>query len=235
MTNVGILNQLTREVWLEQALKRVPAGHRILDAGAGEQKYKSLCKHLDYVSQDFAQYDGKGDGKGLHTGEWDYAKLDIVCDIIDIPEPDKSFDAIMCIEVLEHLPEPVKALKEFSRLLKPRGHLILTAPYSSLTHFAPYHFYSGFNRYFYEKHLSDFGFTIIDLEFNGNYFEFLAQEFRRIPDMADKYSKSKISRIEKLAQRIILSMLERFSRKDHNSCEVLSFGCHVHALKGENC
>ena len=36
---------------------------------------------LDYVSQDFAQYDGEGDTIGLQTGTWDQAQLDIISDI----------------------------------------------------------------------------------------------------------------------------------------------------------
>jgi len=153
MTTVGIKNQYNREAWLEKTLKQIPAGSRILDAAAGELRYKRFCTHLNYVAQDFAQYDGKGDGRGLHKGSWDKSNLNIISDITVIPEHDASFDAIMCVEVFEHLPEPIKAIQEFTRLLKPGGLLILTAPFCSLTHLPPYHFYTGFNRYFYEKHL----------------------------------------------------------------------------------
>lgn len=100
---------------------------------------------MNYVAQDFAQYNGAGNSTGLQVGNWDQPSLDIISDITEIPEPDASFDAIMCVEVFEHLPEPIKAIQEFARLLKPNGHLILTAPFCSLTHFAPYHFYTGFN------------------------------------------------------------------------------------------
>ena len=163
MISVGIINEGAREAWIEQALGQIPTGSRILDAGAGEQQYKKFCSHLEYVSQDFAKYDGKGDGKGLQTGKWDRAGLAIVSNITTIPEPDQSFDAIMCTEVFEHLPNPLEALEEFSRLLRKGGQLLTTAPFCGLTHFAPYHFYGGFTQYFYKYHLSKYGFEIVDL------------------------------------------------------------------------
>jgi len=173
MTTVGTKNKFNPKAWIEKALSKISAGSRILDAGAGEQQYKRFCSHLNYVAQDFAQYNGKGNSAGLQVGNWDQSSLDIISDITEIPEPNASFDAIMCVEVFEHLPDPIKAIQEFARLLKPNGHLILTAPFCSLTHFAPYHFYTGFNRYFYEKHLPANGFKIIDFQENGNYFEYL--------------------------------------------------------------
>lgn len=231
MTTVGTQNQYNREVWLEKTLKQIPAGSRILDAGAGEQQYRRFCAHLNYVAQDFARYDGKGNSAGLQMKNWDQSNLDIISDITAIPEPDTSFDAIMCVEVFEHLTEPIKAIQEFARLLKPGGHLILTAPFCSLTHFSPYHFYTGFNRYFYETHLPANGFKIIDLQENGNFFEYLAQEVRRIPSMAERYVKDRPSFFESLAMKLCLSMLGHFSKKDQGSSEVLHFGYHVHGVK----
>jgi len=228
---VGTANESTRIAWLEKALAKIPAGSRILDAGAGECQFKRLCGHLTYVSQDFAQYDGRGDENGLQMGKWDQEELDIVGDISAIPEPNDSFDAIMCIEVLEHLPEPLAALREFGRILKPEGFLIVTAPFCSLTHFSPFHFASGFNRYFYEHHLPEQGFDVIEIEANGNYFEYLAQELRRLPYIGDRYTDSSPSFVEGIALRCVLRMLERFSGRDRNSDELLCFGYHVLARK----
>src|SRR3546814_3576831 len=58
---------------------------------AGELQYKRFCTHLNYVSQDFAQYDGKGDGHGLQTDNWDNSLIDIVSDITEIPVANESF------------------------------------------------------------------------------------------------------------------------------------------------
>lgn len=168
--NIGIDNQKFRDDWLKEKLATISRNSSILDAGAGELQYKKFCNHLKYTSQDFAKYDGKGNQSALQPGNWDNSKLDIISDISSIPRPSNSFDAIMCIEVLEHLPYPNEAFKEFSRLLKTNGKLILTAPFCSLTHFAPYHFSTGFNKYFYEEILNSNGFKVLEIVPNGNYY-----------------------------------------------------------------
>lgn len=228
---VGTQNEATRIKWLRQKLIDIPAGSRILDAGAGEQRFKEYCSHLKYISQDFAQYNGEGNNKALQMGTWDQNNLDIVSDITEIPEPDSSFDAILCVEVFEHIPQPLLAFQEFSRLLKPNGKLILTAPFCSLTHFSPYHFYSGFNRYFYEVHLPTYGFEVLEIAPNGNFFEYLAQELNRVYFISDRYSCDKPRIWESVALRIVLRMLQRFTSQDIGSSELLCYGYHIYAVK----
>lgn len=228
---VGLNNLKTREKWLEAALKRIPAGLKILDAGAGELQYKKFCQHLNYVSQDFAQYDGQGVPEGLQTKTWDNSKLDIISDIIDMPVEAESFDAIMCIEVFEHLPQPVLAIKEFSRVLKPGGYLITTAPFASFTHFAPYFYANGYSKYWYQEIYSKYGFTIEEISINGNFFEYLAQELRRLPDMVDKYCHYSINSETEKQISLLLTDLEQYSSDGNQSAEFAAFGYHVFARK----
>jgi ubiquinone/menaquinone biosynthesis C-methylase UbiE len=228
---VGTHNESTRVAWLEKALKAMPNGNRILDAGAGEQQFKKFCSHLNYVSQDFAQYKPEELPQGLQMDKWDYGKLDIVSDIASIPEADRSFDAIMCTEVFEHIINPRDAVKEFSRLLKKDGYLILTAPFCSLTHFAPYHFYTGFSKYFYENELKINGFEVMEITPNGNFFEFLGQEVRRLPSVVQRYSSGAFSEKEKKLMQEVLRMLDKYSLNDKLSSEILCFGYQVLAKK----
>jgi SAM-dependent methyltransferase len=177
------INEINRQAWLKETLTALPKGARLLDAGAGELKNRQYCGDLDYVSQDFCQYQGAGGGapnEGLQMSSWDNSRIDLVSDITSIPAPDASFDAILCSEVLEHVPEPTHALDEFARLLKPGGVLILTAPFGSNVHMAPYHYCSGFSRYWYEHHLTQRGFRIESLIANGDWYALLRQEITRL-------------------------------------------------------
>jgi SAM-dependent methyltransferase len=230
-TTVGTGNDRARERWLAEVLGGLPAGARILDAGAGELRNKQHCAHLTYVSQDFGGYDGRGDGQGLHTGDWNTSTVDIRCDIAAIPEPDGSFDAVLCSEVLEHVADPLAVLRELGRLLRKGGSLVLTAPFCSLTHFAPYHFSTGFSRYFYQKHLGALGFRIERLDPNGSYFEYLAQELHRLEEVASRYASTELGRVERGMGRAVLALLQRLSRRDRGSHELLCYGLHVLAVK----
>ncbi len=232
--NVGTGNSSFREEWLKKVLSEIPKGKKILDAGAGESQYKIYCEHLDYIAQDFAMYDGVGDSKGIQKEKRDYSNLDIVSDITSIPIENDYFDAVMCIEVFEHLPNPIEALLELNRVLKPGGKLILTAPFASLTHYSPYHYATGFNKYFYEHHLKKIDHDSIRIEANGNYFEFLAQEVRRINTVSQKYSGKETNLLVKLGINIVLYFLNSSSLNDKGSDEILNFGYNVISTKSKS-
>lgn len=170
-----------RELWLSKQLSRLSKREKILDTGAGECYYRRYCQHLEYISQDLAGYDGRGNRKGIQTGKRDYSRLDIISDIVDIPVKSKSFNAVLCAEVFEHLPAPLDALKEISRILTDGGTLLLTAPFVSLTHYSPFYYYSGFAINFYKENLPKYGFKIEEIYTYGNYFDYLALELLRVP------------------------------------------------------
>lgn len=222
-------NEDTRNAWLQKTLGSLPAGVRILDAGAGELRNKPLCAHLNYVSQDFCQYEGRGNQTGLQTGAWDTSRIDLVCDIVNIPELDASFDAVLCSEVLEHVPSPHLALAEFQRLLKPGGKLILTAPFASLVHFAPYHFATGFSRYWYEYHLPQCGFEITELTPNGDWFALFRQEIIRWPGMARRAHQLTLPLVYLAA--IFGLLYFALARPGRESSETACFGWQCVAVK----
>jgi SAM-dependent methyltransferase len=49
-------------------------------------------------------------------------------DLQELPYVDGSFDLIVHSDTLEHVPDPIRALSECRRVIKPRGHLAYTVP-----------------------------------------------------------------------------------------------------------
>jgi len=177
MNNIGeIVNfsQVNRDKWVSDFAKTLSKGIKVLDVGAGTCRYREAFSHCIYKTQDFCEYNGTKEG--LMKDKWDYGKIDYVCDILSMPILRNSFDVIICIEVLEHVPEPILVLKEFSRILKPEGQLLLSAPLGAGLHQQPHHYYGGFTPSFYKKFLPQFGFEIISIEPNCGFFKHLAQE-----------------------------------------------------------
>jgi len=217
--------------FVNRELSSLPEGLAILDAGCGSQMFKSACSHLVYKSQDFGQYvtDEKQmiNGKEKYTDEppylaYKYGKIDYVGNIWEIAESDKAFDAILCTEVFEHIPYPIETIQEFSRLLKKKGRLILTAPSNCLRHMDPYFFYSGFSDRWFEEILTKHGFKILHINPVGDYYSWLGVEMART------------AMAHSILAKIILfpSFVYYFSKKKTTlSVNTLCMGYHVVAEK----
>jgi SAM-dependent methyltransferase len=220
-------NEYQRIDWVQKKLQEIHRGFEILDAGCGRQQYKKFCAHLKYYSQDFGKY--VADEKDSITASYDnyqYGRLDYVGNIWEVDAPDSSFDAILCTEVLEHVPHPNRTIKEFSRLLRPGGTLILTVPSNSLRHMDPYYFFSGFSDRYLEKTLSDYSFTKIHINAVGSYHQWLMVEAFRC------------MRHEGLLAMMLLmpAMLYHYIRQQRatqKEINTLCFGYHVTATLKE--
>ena len=180
-------NQRNRDRWVAGIAERLPPGTRILDVGAGECRYRSLFGHCDYKAQDFGKYEGTS--RGLLSETWKYAQLDFVCDASAIPVDDGGFDAVLCIELLEHVPEPIKVLKEIGRILKAGGWAFISAPLGSGLHQQPFHFYGGFTPHFYRHFLGELGFEVVSITPNGRFFRMLLQEMNRGTDIIQSHRR----------------------------------------------
>jgi predicted SAM-dependent methyltransferase/glycosyltransferase involved in cell wall biosynthesis len=168
-------NPRTRDAWIRSKAKAIPPSQRVLDVGAGLCPYKSLFAHCDYKTHDFKKYEGF-----IDNDKYSYGHIDYVSDITNIPVPDKSFDVILCTEVLEHVPEPIEAIREMARILRPGGRFFMTAPLCSGLHQLPYHYYGGFTPEWYKRFLPAFNMQVTEIVPNGGFFKLLAQECLRV-------------------------------------------------------
>jgi SAM-dependent methyltransferase len=160
-------NRANRDAWVAAQAARVPAAARVLDVGAGVGPYRTLFAHCEYRTHDFAQ---EPQTLGLYT------PLDYVSDIASIPVPDDSFDVVLCTEVLEHVPEPIAAVRELARILRPGGRLLLSAPLGSILHQEPFHFYGGYTPHWYRRFLPQAGLEVEGVEANEGFFSLFGQE-----------------------------------------------------------
>ena len=141
----------------------------MLDAGAGEGRFKPEFQHTRYVGIDLAVGDV----------DWDYSDLDAVSNLVNMPFAENTFDLVLCNQVLEHVAEPSLVLEEITRILKPGGKMILSVPQSWHQHQKPhdYYRYTSFGvRYLIEKA----GMYVDHLENMGGYFWFLSYRFQNI-------------------------------------------------------
>lgn len=121
--------------------RRIPEGvelmaGRLLDIGSADRWIESrLPPGLDYVALDYPST-----GRDLYGG-----RPDVFADAAELPFPDNSFDAVLCLEVIEHVPTPARVMAEIARVLKPGGRAWLSMPFLYPVHDAPHDFqrYTG--------------------------------------------------------------------------------------------
>jgi SAM-dependent methyltransferase len=155
--------------FIEETSKTLAPGTMLLDAGSGEGQYRQWFGHTRYVGIDMAVGDQA----------WNYRNLDIVGDLAHLPLVQGQFDAVLCTQVLEHVPEPSRVLAELHRVLKPGARLYLSAPQSWHQHQKPHDYYR-FTSYGLRFLLGQAGFRIEQMRPMGGYFWFLAFQLQNL-------------------------------------------------------
>ncbi len=107
--------------WLEEE-GRAAAGLRVLDVGCGEKPY------LPY-------FDGASEYVGVDVDE--SARADVVGAAERLPLPDASFDLVLCLQVLEHVDDPARAVRELHRVVKPGGRVLVATHGAYVFHPSP--------------------------------------------------------------------------------------------------
>ncbi len=139
------------------------AAGRVIDLGAGDAPFR------EYLPDVVTLY---------HTLEMQPRSEDVtyVGDVQAMPiVPAESYDTAVCLETLEHVPEPWRAVGEIYRILAPGGKVILSVPHLSRLHDAPHDYYR-YTAYGVRHLLESNGFTVLALERKGGLFSFLGHQ-----------------------------------------------------------
>lgn len=115
--------------FLDAKLKQfIKKGSIVGDIGCGEQPLRKLIESLG------------GTYMGIDVNQNLSNTVQVISDIASLPLSDNYFDVIICTEVLEHVSDTYRAVKEIGRVLKRGGKVIITTPFSYQLHEEPLDF-----------------------------------------------------------------------------------------------
>jgi SAM-dependent methyltransferase len=110
---------------LSDVLGARPVGGRVLNAGCGEGLYAPFLERFPdvraIVNVDLAR-------PSVARNHTDRRHRDLQASLTRLPFASGSFDAVLCSEVLEHIPDDEAAVAELSRVLARGGLLLVSVP-----------------------------------------------------------------------------------------------------------
>jgi SAM-dependent methyltransferase len=132
-------------------------GPLVLDIGCGTKwPLALLAAAYRYIGLDYPE-----------TAEWYETRPDVFGDAENLPFAANSMNTALMLDVLEHVPDPRKALSEASRCLSENGRVILLVPFLYPIHDAP-HDYQRWTGYGLKRLVSECGFEIEKETYSGN-------------------------------------------------------------------
>lgn len=111
--------------YVELVTRFAPSGSKILDLGCGNGISARLLNQADFdvVGTDISPLFLE------EAKNWENPKLRYeVCDVLELPFDDDSFNVICSNELIEHLPDVESALTEMMRVVRKDGRIVLSGP-----------------------------------------------------------------------------------------------------------
>lgn len=121
-------------------------------------------------------------------------------DAFSLPFPDKSFDFVSALDLIEHLENDIKGIEEFCRVLKNDGYLVLSVPsfkflWSSFDRLS--HHYRRYSIFQLKKKIEKSGFKVLKISY-VNFFLFPLFLIFRLFGISKLYSDLKIPPLNKI-------------------------------------
>ncbi len=116
------------DIFFEEKIRKIFTDKKsVLDIGGGLRVLREKNNRYDRSREWIRPYLENVDYKIMDPVP-DYHP-DVVGDIHALPFGDNSQEAIICIAVLEHVENPIKAMQEIYRVLKPGGYCFISVPF----------------------------------------------------------------------------------------------------------
>ena len=151
-----------------------------------------------------------------------------------MPIKDSTFDLILSLNVLEHLYDPLKYIREAKRMLKPGCKFILVVPYGVGIHSEPLDYYR-YTKFFFERSCNDEGFTSVSIKEFGSPIEIhrtlLSTHKNQLKGHIIRGLRNKIEMFFILIQAFLLEYTSRIIFKSNQSLSKFPQGYFVEFTK----
>ena len=119
-----LVQTIPRFRWVIRQLQKLPTDSCVLELGCGEGAMLWAAQELGH---DVHGCDIAANAVTLAKELVGTQKIHVGT-IDDVPYSENTFDALIMLEVLEHVPRPRELIEKAQRLLRPGGTLLLTTP-----------------------------------------------------------------------------------------------------------